>query len=83
MNELVKSYPISKLIGSFYWAPVLRISASGKRIDITDCLQSRQDDLRLIHTSADWTVAFPQRDRKFSISALMQSTAEDQCGKCE
>ena len=25
-----------------------------------------------------WTVAFQQRDRKFSISALMQSTAEKQ-----
>ena len=32
-----------------------------------------------------WTVAFPQRDWKFSISALIQSTAEstDPCGKCE
>ena len=32
-----------------------------------------------------WTVAFPQRDRNFSISALTQCTAEnaDCCGKCE
>ena len=32
-----------------------------------------------------WSVAFLQRDRKFSISALTQSTAEsvDNCGKCE
>ena len=32
-----------------------------------------------------WTVAFLQRDWKFSISALTQSTAEstDPCGKCE
>ena len=32
-----------------------------------------------------WTVAFLQRDRNFSISALTQSTAEnaDCCGKCE
>ena len=32
-----------------------------------------------------WTVAFPHRDRNFSISALIQSTAEnaDCCGKCE
>ena len=31
------------------------------------------------------TVAFPQRDRNFSISALTQSTVEntDCCGKCE
>ena len=31
------------------------------------------------------TVALPQRERKFSISALIQSTAEstDCCGKCE
>ena len=32
-----------------------------------------------------WTVVFLQRDRNFSISALMQSTAEnaDCCSKCE
>ena len=32
-----------------------------------------------------WTVAFPQRDRKLSISALMLSIAEsaDHCCKCE
>ena len=32
-----------------------------------------------------WTVAFLQRDRKFSISALMQSTAVNavRCGECE
>ena len=32
-----------------------------------------------------WTVAFSQRDNKFSFSALTQSTAEnaDRCGECE